>query len=373
MVDRQEANAVVIGGGFFGVEIAAMLADRLGGGVVLLEKELGLLQRASYNNQARIHGGYHYPRSVLTAWRSRVNHPRFLRDYAAAVMPGFQGYFAVGRQQSHVTAEQFRRFMERVGAPLAPAPAPIRDLFNADLVEDVWTATDESVFDAVKLKTLIAAKLVGRATVRLGAAATAVRADGDRLILAYRDAAGDHEIATRHVFNVTYSRLNCLLRDSGLPLIPLKQELTEMPLVSVPPEFGNLGVTMMCGPFFSLMPFPDKGSHTLSHVRYTPHHEWPDDATNHVEPHAHLERYQGRSHVQEMLHDASRFLPRLAACRPTDDSIWEVKTILPISETDDSRPILFRANWGLRGLHCILGGKIDNIYDILAELENLPL
>ena len=30
----------------------------------------------------------------------------------------------------------------------------------------------------------------------------------------------------------------------------------------------------MCGPFFSLMPFPAAGLQTLSHVRYTPHFAW---------------------------------------------------------------------------------------------------
>ena len=33
--------------------------------------------------------------------------------------------------------------------------------------------------------------------------------------------------------------------------------------------------------------------------------------------------------------------------------------MLPSSETDDSRPILFRKHVGLPNLHCILGAKID--------------
>ncbi len=50
-------------------------------------------------------------------------------------------------------------------------------------------------------------------------------------------------------------------------------------------------------------------------------------------------------------------------------SIYEIKTVLPQSEEDDSRPILYRENHGLPGYSCIMGGKFDNIYDVLKELE----
>ena len=53
------------------------------------------------------------------------------------------------------------------------------------------------------------------------------------------------------------------------------------------------------------------------------------------------------------------------------DSLWEVKTGLSPSEKDDSRPILFKAHWGLPNLICIMGGKIDNIYDALGEYQHL--
>ena len=46
-----------------------------------------------------------------------------------------------------------------------------------------------------------------------------------------------------------------------------------------------------------------------------------------------------------------------------------MKTVLPSSEADDSRPILFRRDDTVPNLTSIMGGKIDNIYDVLAELE----
>jgi L-2-hydroxyglutarate oxidase LhgO len=83
-------DAVIIGGGFYGAAIAIYLAkERQFKSVVLLERAPALLQRASYNNQARVHNGYHYPRSFTTAFRSRVNLPRFVQDYPQAVKRDF--------------------------------------------------------------------------------------------------------------------------------------------------------------------------------------------------------------------------------------------------------------------------------------------
>jgi glycine/D-amino acid oxidase-like deaminating enzyme len=54
---QQNHPVVVIGGGFYGCSIAEFLANH-GVQVVLLEQASELLTRASYNNQARLHGGY---------------------------------------------------------------------------------------------------------------------------------------------------------------------------------------------------------------------------------------------------------------------------------------------------------------------------
>ena len=51
------------------------------------------------------------------------------------------------------------------------------------------------------------------------------------------------------------------------------------------------------------------------------------------------------------------------------DSLFEVKTILAKNESDDGRPILFEKHATLPGCYSVLGGKIDNIYDVLEMLD----
>lgn len=357
-------DAVIVGGGFFGCSIAIALAQ-VGQRVLVCEAAEALLTGASYHNQARIHNGYHYPRSVLTALRSRVNFPRWVEDYRACVVEDFEAYYAIARRFSKVSAPQFRSFMERVGAPLDPAPFSVQQMFSRALIDKVYRVK-EYAFDAVKLRDLMLERLAAaRVEVRLNCPVVKVAAG---LVCTLEVAGERQEVAAGHVYNCTYSHINELLRASDLPQIRLKHELAEMALVEVPERLRTLGITVMCGPFFSLMPFPARGLHTLSHVRYTPHTTWEEPAAP-GQPTAPSKLPP--SNFRYMCNDAQRYLPLLSECRHVD-SLWETKTVLPASEQNDSRPILFRRDCGLPNLHCVMGAKIDNIFDALAECPTKP-
>jgi glycine/D-amino acid oxidase-like deaminating enzyme len=366
-MDSPDYSSIVIGGGFFGASLATQLA-KLQGKVLLVEREELLLQRASYANQARVHNGYHYPRSLLTALRSRMNFDRFVSTYRRAIVDDFAKYYAVGRLFSSVTAGQFKAFCERIGAPLKPAPAAVARLFNPQLIEEVFEVR-EYAFDASILRREMEGQLdQARVEVRLQTEARRVRSAGEHLAVTLRNAATgtEDEPTARRVFNCTYSGINELLEASGLPLLRLKFEATEMALVQPPKALEQAGVTVMCGPFFSVMPFPSRKAHTLSHVRYTPHFAWDDRADG-----APADKTPpGPSRYLHMVKDSSRYLPCLSDCRYVG-SLWETKTLLPMSESDDSRPILFKAHHGLKNLFCIMGGKIDNVFEILQELDEL--
>ena len=362
-------HAIVVGGGFYGCSLAVAMA-RQGRKVLLVEQEENLLTRASYNNQARVHNGYHYPRSVLTAVRSRVNFPRWVKDYRACVVDEFEKYYAVARRFSKVSARQFRYMMQRVGAPLESAPQRVSRLFNDALIEEVFTVR-EYAFDAVKLRGMMEAQLremgvevwYKTSAIKVGQQGTDLKVD------LLKDGHATAEVAV-HVFNCTYSHINELLAASGLPLLRLKHELAEMALVEMPEELRNLGITVMCGPFFSCMPFPARGLHTLSHVRYTPHGSWQEIERTCPELRAFLAERRPESFYRMMIADSQRYMPLLKECRYVD-SLWEIKTVLPQSEENDSRPILFKSDCGLRNLHCVMGAKIDNIFDALTECAQL--
>ncbi len=145
-------DVLVIGGGFYGCAIALHLArGQARKRVVVVEREDELLTRASYRNQARVHSGYHYPRSFVTAYRSRVNEPRFRRDYGFAVVDDFTQLYAIAKRGSRVTANQYERFLSDIGAPFERASAAHRALFDPRLVAAVYEV-DEGAFDALRLR-----------------------------------------------------------------------------------------------------------------------------------------------------------------------------------------------------------------------------
>ncbi|HEY9278914.1 MAG TPA: FAD-dependent oxidoreductase [Eoetvoesiella sp.] len=144
-------DAIIIGGGFYGAAIAVYLARQRGfKRVLLVEQEDALLQRASYSNQARIHNGYHYPRSFTTAYRSRVNLPKFVRDWPEATKQDFTKLYAIARRNSKVTSKQFERFCSDIGARIRSPESGLRALFEPRLIEGIYLV-DEYAFDTTKL------------------------------------------------------------------------------------------------------------------------------------------------------------------------------------------------------------------------------
>src|ERR1700730_12402777 len=93
---RQDYDAIFVGGGIYGCCLALAFADRFSR-ILIVEREKDLLTRASYANQARVHNGYHYPRRLLTAGRSAVNHPRFMKEFENCVDNTFQKIYAIAR------------------------------------------------------------------------------------------------------------------------------------------------------------------------------------------------------------------------------------------------------------------------------------
>ena len=370
-MEPRKYDVVVIGGGFFGCSLAAHIA-RKGKSVLVLEKTDQMLSKASYNNQARVHNGYHYPRSILTARRSRINYPIFRRDYRDCIYEKFTHYYAVPRSISKVTAGQFRRFMERVGSPIKVAPKNIRSLFS-NLIEEVYEV-DECAFDSKLLLKIVEKKLVECGVhALLRTEVLQIMRYGESMKLICSSAGTELSISTKIILNCTYSNINTILSRASSPSIKLKHEITEMALVKVPNDLKSFAVTVMCGPFFSLMPFPSNGLHTLSHVRYTPHCSWQEGAGLPVRDACQqLQAYGKRSKFEHMKRDAARYFPIINGVEQ-QDSLWEVKTVLPQSEADDSRPILFRQAENEPALWCIMGGKIDNIYDAIEEWDNLEL
>jgi glycine/D-amino acid oxidase-like deaminating enzyme len=352
-----------VGGGFFGCSIAKYMKKRVSS-VLLLEREPQLFMHASYANQARIHNGYHYPRSLQTAYRSRVNFPRFLQDFSDAVVKDFTALYCVADPLSNVTPKQFERFCDIIGAPWKPARAQHARLFDPRLIAAVYEVM-EYAFNSDILREMLKVQLDDAGVeIRLQTSAVQAMCGKDSSTLSLSDGS---EVETTYLFNCTYAGLKQVPGLKEHCHTELKQEITEMALIEPPEELNALAVTVMCGPFFSMVPFPPRGLNTLSHVRYTPRASWIDSGEGAPDPYVLLAECQKTSKAELMLRDAARYLPVLRKAR-IRDSLFEVKTLLMRNEVNDGRPILVERSGTAPNVYSIMGGKIDNIYDVYAKL-----
>lgn len=357
----QRADVVLIGGGFYGCCLALYLRS-IARKVVILEARDELLTRASYVNQARIHTGFHYPRSFVTARRSLALYRRFMDEFRDAVVDDFQMLYAIARSGSKITPQRFEKMFADMDAPIARASDAERALFNPDLITDVFRC-QEYAFDAVALRNVLLARLRA-ADIHVVTNAKVVRAEPntapDPVTLHVE---GRPPISAPLVIDATYGQISA---EGIMPaMAALKFELTEVALVEPPEELRGIGVTVMDGPFFSTMPFPAENCYSLTHVRYTPHRAWTSQSGPPSVPAAD----PPRSHWLHMQRDAMRYMPCLSGLT-WRRSLYEVKTVLVRNEADDGRPILLESHPANPGLISVLGGKFDNIYDLFDALES---
>jgi glycine/D-amino acid oxidase-like deaminating enzyme len=336
-------DAIVIGAGLTGATLALKLKLKLKHGharVLLIERETELLARASRFNQARLHGGYHYPRSFDTAARSRRNLAAFAARFGDALLPDLTHYYAIARVQSQISPAHFERFCRAIHAPLERADDALPGVLDRTLIQALYRV-DEPAFDADRLRGIVRDEL-DAAGVEMWFSAhvqsISVRSGGLTVQLA--DGRTNH---APRVYNATYAALDQF--ESALAP-ELKREDATLLLIDPPQALNGAALTVMDGPFFSLMPFPPAQAWTLSHVRYTPSDFDSIDAWT--------------ARVQR---DLARWAPGLGALRPRGH--WtERKAVLKRHELDDGRPPLKRASATLPGLVHVLGAKIDAVCEL---------
>jgi glycine/D-amino acid oxidase-like deaminating enzyme len=140
----------VIGGGVFGCFAAVVLAE-LGHSVVIIEQESELMKRASFNNQARLHTGLHYPRSLLTAQESLTGYHKFRKRYGEAVSD-FTQIYAISRQNSTTQAPDFGSFINRLGVSVEEVD--VDKWFNSGSISQAFRV-DEPTFDSAILREML--------------------------------------------------------------------------------------------------------------------------------------------------------------------------------------------------------------------------
>lgn len=336
----KDAKIAVVGGGIFGAT-AAIRLGRSGHRVTLFEKQMRLLTAASGINQYRLHRGYHYPRSLVTAIECRNGEPEFRRDYADAVLDGFEHFYAFAREGSLTSPEEYLAFLKRAELEHEAVQLPY---VNADAVSLVLRAR-EALFDPDALRTIVEERLITSGVdVRLG----------------HEVAAGPELDAFDFVIVASYASLNQLLPPAAQRSYQF--EVCEKLVVRLPPKLRELSIVVMDGPFFCVDPFARSGLSVMGNVVHALHAT--NDGAAPVVPAA-LQPYMNAGVVppppetrfRKFVETATHFIPELAHIEHVG-SMFTIRTVLPnVHATDERRTSVNRIS---DRLITLFSGKIDS-------------
>lgn len=366
----EKYDRIIIGAGLYGL-YSAYFCGKKGMKTLVLECDPSPFRRATYINQARVHQGYHYPRSLSTAMKSAGYFERFNKDYSFCINKEFEKIYAMSSQYSWTDGEQFKNFCKASGIPCEELH-PGR-FFKDNMCDGVFL-TREYTYDAMILKDYYLEELAKLSNVHIqyGVRISAI----DKLQDEYSVTADNNEYRTGFLLNATYAGTNQILDMVGYEKFKIKYELCEIILCDVNDKLQSYGFTVMDGPFFSIMPFGKTGLHSLTSVTFTPHTTSYDEVPTFTcqansDGYCSTRRLGNCNDCIAKPETAFPYMANLARKYLRDDyeftynsSLYSMKPILMSSEIDDSRPTIIREYSKNPTFIGVLSGKINTVYDL---------
>lgn len=374
---KRRYDRIIIGAGFYGL-YAALFCCQKGQSVLILECDPAPFRRATYINQARVHQGYHYPRSIFTAMKSAGYFERFNADFGFCINRQFDKIYATSKRYSWSDGRQFKEFCKAANIPCEEL-CPER-FFKKDMCDGAFL-TREYTYDAGLLEAYYQERLAEYDFVeaRFCVTIAAIEKETDRYVIRLNDGS---EYCTGFVLNATYAGTNQVLEMAGYEKFGLKYELCEIILCDVNEKLRPYGFTVMDGPFFSIMPFGIKGVHSLTSVTFTPHTTSYDDVPtfacqNKSNGYCSKRQLGNCNYCSQKPATAFPYMAGLAKkylCEEYDftyrSSLFSMKPILLKSELDDSRPTVIKICSRKPTFVSVLSGKINTVYDLDEVLAN---
>lgn len=370
-------DRIIIGAGLYGL-YAALKCGQNRERVIILEYDDAAFKRATFINQARVHMGYHYPRSYSTAIKSAGYFKRFNNDYSFSILTRFNQIYATSSNFSWSDANEFKKFCEA-------AHIKCEEIFPEKYFKygccDGAFETEEYTYDAQILKNYFVEKIseYPNVIIQYGSRIKAIENTGDEYIIELNDG---KRLSSSFVLNATYASVNQILNKLGFEPFKIKYELCEIIICKVVDKLKDVGLTVMDGPFFSIMPFGKTGYHSLTSVTFTPHvvskEPLPSfDCQARSKGFCSKEQLGNCNDCPVKPESAWPYMSNLARKYMKDEleftfdhTLYSMKPILLASEIDDSRPTVIREYTNAPTFISVLSGKINTVYDLDEILTN---
>jgi hypothetical protein len=297
---------------------------------------------------------------------------RFVNDYGFCINREFDQIYATSYEFSYTNGQQFKRFCEISKIPVEEV-SPDK-YFKKGMCDSAFK-TIEYTYDARILREYFEKKLAETENIEVVKKAYIYHVDKDDSEFSLSIANYEKEVHTSFVLNTTYASVNQVNKLFGFELFKMKYELCEIILCDVNDRLSHTGLTVMDGPFFSIMPFGHTGIHSLTSVSFTPHEtsfgSLPEFKCQAKNTFCSSEMLKNCNCCECKPKTSYDYMNALAKKYLLDDfeisyrgSMFSVKPIMVEAELDDSRPTIIRKLCDSPTFFSILSGKINTIYDL---------
>ena len=343
-------------------ETSAILASSIAQ-VTIFERHAELLTEVSFNNQFRHHSGFHYPRSYDTIAEIKATRREFEEEYEDAIVRDMASYFSTSASGIEIPAERYLAacMNNHLAFTVDRPPEGILDPSKVSLT----LKTDEAVYDIPLLRRMVTERLMRNRDIgffpRTNVVSGVLTRDGSKR-LTVQGPEGTREESFDYLVNATYMNRNLVSRWFGFPVEPMRFDLYELLVLRLP--IPQICVTIIDGPFTSLVGTGNEGEFLLSHIH--------NSVSRSVIPDDGMPPQWGEmpSNRATMLRHSARYLPILA--KATDvESRFATRTVNAYARDFDARPTVI-TNHGF-GCWSVLGGKIitcvTNAREIAHEIQ----
>ena len=260
---NQEPRVAVIGGGIFGTSIAAELSKFFKVG--LFERNTELLQEGSFINQFRHHYGYHYPRSDETVFDIQRSRKDFEKIFSSAIKKT-PTYYAIHRKDSLVSPKEFLAFCRKHALPYRRS-FPHQDLLARESIA-LSVKVPEPSYEHHKLKKITEERLKSSPNVKVFYKTPVIgvkHVENGQKMLTYIKNTRKQKLFFDFIINATYANINLLTHWLKSNHHPIRVDLAEVLIIKLP--IPPVSITVVDGPFATLMPTGNPNEFTLYHVK----------------------------------------------------------------------------------------------------------
>ncbi len=334
-------KVLIIGAGVHGLTISIELAKK-GFDVKVIDKNPDIFQGASGGTHNRAHMGYHYPRSISTAKECLKGLMHFETKYPSVIDHNNESFYLIDKE-SLTDLNTYKNFCNNVGIPgIEEWPEP--RFLNRDLIEGS-IITREPVFNMTKLKDVL----------RYEAINYGVKIITNAELISFHNLTKRKYTAQVYfnnnwiyldvdiIINATYAYSNNIMKILGVEKDMVKYKLQHTEVVVVKSQEKLPSMTIMDGPFVSIMKHGGKENEYLIYdVKNSIHHE---------EEGYFLTHRKMNTNFNNMLDRLYKYFP-FANTLEYIESWWGTRPI-PIEAIGDSRNTRIKTH------------KKNNIYSIL--------